>query len=532
MNLNRIYSILLLLLITSLASAANDEAGLWLDRLDKSLANKDKYENIKKEHINSLRNLLSQSTSNETKFETCRQLFEEYKVYRYDSALAYANHGLSLAQKMKDENHIAQARCDVAFCQISAGIMFEAHRQLASIRPAQLTQPVRRYYYSVWAKFWRENADFARDEPYYSQYIKISNTYMDSLLQTTKRHSSQWWSYLGSSQMRQKRYGEAIRSFSHSLEDPKMDAHERAMQYAELGWAYRHMGDEGKAVIQFIRSAIYDNETATREITALYLVAQQIYKDGSYDRANHYVRLALDEITFYNTRQRKIEIGEIIPIIEQDRYNALQSQRNWLIAAVTLAVILALVTLFGFLYIRKQNRNLLEAKKTIEGHAGKLSKANEQLREANKIKTEYIGRSFYANAEFMAKLEQIFRRIDRRIATRQYDAVRQVVNQEALEAERNNMYAAFDEAFLRLYPDYVEKYNNLFDEKDRKMPDKEHALTSEMRIFALIRLGVSDSERIAKFLDYSVHTVNTYKTRIKNRSRIDNDQFEKRIMEI
>ncbi len=94
------------------------------------------------------------------------------------------------------------------------------------------------------------------------------------------------------------------------------------------------------------------------------------------------------------------------------------------------------------------------------------------------------------------------------------------------------MYAAFDDTFLNLFPNFVERYNELFDEKDRKVPTRERSLTSEMRIFALIRLGISDSERIARFLDYSVHTVNTYKTRIKNRSIVENDQFDRLIMEI
>ena len=94
------------------------------------------------------------------------------------------------------------------------------------------------------------------------------------------------------------------------------------------------------------------------------------------------------------------------------------------------------------------------------------------------------------------------------------------------------MYEAFDQTFLKIYPDFVEKFNLLFEEKDRKMPPNEQSLTSEMRIFALIRLGITDSERIAKFLNYSVHTVNTYKTRIKNRSTVENELFENKIMEI
>lgn len=176
--------------------------------------------------------------------------------------------------------------------------------------------------------------------------------------------------------------------------------------------------------------------------------------------------------------------------------------------------------------------------KTIEKHTEELRQANiqlhntnEQLCEANKIKDIYIGKSFFITCEFIAKLEHIFRTIDRNMVTKQYDVVRKCVNQDALSQERGNMYEAFDASFLSLFPNFVEKYNELFDSSMRQVP-KPNTLTSEMRIFALIRLGITDSERIAKFLDYSVHTVNTYKTRIKNRSLIDNNLFEQKIMEI
>ncbi|MBQ6651823.1 MAG: response regulator transcription factor, partial [Prevotella sp.] len=136
------------------------------------------------------------------------------------------------------------------------------------------------------------------------------------------------------------------------------------------------------------------------------------------------------------------------------------------------------------------------------------------------------------NAEFITKLEKLFATVNRKIATRQYEDLRNTTSQTTLNNERKNMYQSFDETFLKLFPDFVEKYNMLFEEKDRKKPSKENTLTSEMRIFALIRLGINDSERIARFLDYSVHTVNTYKTRIKNRSLVENEQFEQKIMEI
>ena len=332
--------------------------------------------------------------------------------------------------------------------------------------------------------------------------------------------------------MRDWKYEEALKAFTKVLESDETDKHQKAMTAAEMAWAYVHMKDEDKAIEYFAQSALYDNESATREITALYHLSRLIYKQGEHGRASRYVHQALEDVQFYNTRLRKVEIGDILPIIEQDRYKAIRSQRNWLIAASCLFVALLLVILYAYWFNRKKNRILTEARETIAGQLEQLRLANTQLLEDDKIKNAYIGRSFYTNSEYIAKLEKLFLTIDRKIAARQYDDVRSMLKLSTLNDERENMYEEFDQTFLKLFPNFVARYNDLFEEKDRKLPPNDHSLTSEMRIFALIRLGINDSERIAKFLDYSVHTVNTYKTRIKNRSTVDNDQFEKMIMKI
>ena len=182
--------------------------------------------------------------------------------------------------------------------------------------------------------------------------------------------------------------------------------------------------------------------------------------------------------------------------------------------------------------ISEHNEALQKANSSLEEANNRLAEANHRLEEADRIKTMYIGKSFYSNAEYINKVEKLYKLVDRKITARQFEDLRASLKESTLMAERKNMCADFDETFLKLFPDFVKKFNELFAEKDRRLPEDDKSLTSEMRIFALIRLGVNDSERIANFLDYSVHTVNTYKTRVKNRSIVDNDLFEQRIMDI
>ena len=286
--------------------------------------------------------------------------------------------------------------------------------------------------------------------------------------------------------------------------------------------------EELKAFEEKMYGDVWDKE---RYLNWMYENLMAI-KSVMSERASIYVHQALEDVNFYNSRLRKMEINDILPIIEQDRYKAIRSQRNWLFVTTGLVVAILLAILWSYFVIRRKNQKLTEARETIAGQLELLQQANHRLKEDDKIKNAYIGRSFYTNAEYIAKLEKLYLTISRKIQARQFEDLMLMTRQSTLNAERENMYEAFDGTFLKIFPTFVERFNELFEEKDRKLPANDHSLTSEMRIFALIRLGINDSDRIAKFLDYSVHTVNTYKTRVKNRSTVENDEFERRVMEI
>ncbi len=209
----------------------------------------------------------------------------------------------------------------------------------------------------------------------------------------------------------------------------------------------------------------------------------------------------------------------------------MQGQRNAIAVAAVVFILFVIGLFVAWWYIRKQMMELKKAQVIIARRNKQLETKNNQLEEVNKIKDEYIGRSFYINSEYINKVEKLYRTIDRKLMTRRIEDLRSSLKESELIAERKSMFVDFDETFLKLFPHFIEKYNELFDDPDSKCLDPKQ-LTTEMRIFALIRLGITDSERIATFLNYSVHTINTYKTRVKNRSHIDNDKFEGYIMKI
>lgn len=509
-----------------------------LVQLDECLQKKTEYDKAKEKEILKYKEALYGARGGKAKYEACVRLYDAYKSYQYDSAYAYANRSAALASQLNNADYQAEAGCAMTFCLLSAGLYKEAFDKLGSINAWNISQPYKKKYYDMVIQLNYAISDYNHAEPYHATYMKRGNDYTDSLLAITPKDSPAWQYAVAQKQMKEYKYDESMATFAHMLNTSKIDLHTKAIVTSCLGWMRWHAEEEKTAMLYLAEAAMCDVKSSTKETTALRGLAELLYKNGEIQRATEYIQLSLDDANFYGARQRKIEVGEILPIIEANRYEILRSKTNVLIGAVAIISVLVIIILIAFFYLYRQKKILQQARNVIRksNEALKstniqLQETNIQLQEANNIKNEYIGNSFYINSEFIEKMEKLYLTVDRKIQTRQYDDLRYSLKESVLKKERDNMFTAFDSTFLRIFPDFVEQYNNLFPESERKVPEK-MSLTTEMRIFALIRLGISESERIAKFLNYSVHTINTYKTRVKNKSLVDNEIFEDNIMMI
>jgi len=313
-----------------------------------------------------------------------------------------------------------------------------------------------------------------------------------------------------------------------------VDNHEDAIAASSLAYINSLTNQHDDALINLIKAAISDIKSATKETVAMRNLATQLYQShGDINQANKYIKLAMDDANFYNARHRKIEISSILPIIEKERFDSIERQRNllvWLFLSVTILLVLFLG---ATLIIRKQLKKLKIARLTIQQQNEKVLLTNSELYEANKIKDKYIGHFFYVNYQYIDKLERMYRMINRKVAMKQYEEFPKLFKEADILNERKNMYISFDQTFLKLFPDFINEYKLLFPQDEIiHMEIENGSLTVEMRIFALIRLGIIESEKISKFLNYSIHTINTYKTKVKNKSIIQNELFEQKIMEI
>ena len=540
MRHNNIFNIFLPLCLILLALAApamaygtdnTDNIDYWLKKLDKSLEMADKYAAAHEREIAETKRMVTGRESADARFEAYHRIYLAYQSYRADSAIVYANKCMDLARQMGRNDYMALAKCNLAVICIASGDNIQSYRLLSSIDPKPLPQWVKVEYYKALHKQWVEQKNyFVGYTPSHNEYVKLAKQCADTLLTLVKPHSSDWYMYSLALAAMSDDNERVLWLTEEAIKADGNDKHKLASYYMERAWAFRKKSDEKHAIINFIRSAICDNESATREITSLYQVSSAIQK---YDdtRANNYVHKALDFINFYNARIRLIAISNIMPVVERNHLEAVKQQRNLSIIVAACGLLTVCVLGGAYVYARRLNRRLKEAQRTNMEHLEALNTANARLTEANKVKNEYIGRTLYDASEYIDTLDHIFSKINKAVVTRHYSDIADITDKSLLDKERKSMFRNFDVTFLALFPNFVEQYNTLFGEAERKYPAEEGTLTSEMRIFALIRMGVRESERIARYLGYSVHNVNTYKTRAKNRSRVNNDEFEARIME-
>jgi hypothetical protein len=194
--------------------------------------------------------------------------------------------------------------------------------------------------------------------------------------------------------------------------------------------------------------------------------------------------------------------------------------------------VLGILVLVFLVIIVRQVKKLKTAEVLITNANHNLQEINHQLREADKIKEEYIGYYFNINSDYIDKIEDVLKAIDQKLMARKFDDIRFIVNNINLKREREELFVSFDKVFLKLFPDFVTTFNSYFKEENRIVLKDNQLLNTELRIFALIRMGINDTEKIARILDYSVNTIYTYKTKVKSKSTLPNEEFEKKIMEI
>ncbi len=304
-----------------------------------------------------------------------------------------------------------------------------------------------------------------------------------------------------------------------------LSLHQLAITTSTLSAIYIQNNQTDSAINLLIRAVIADIQSSTKETSAAFNLATLLFKNGDLKNASTYIEKAVNDATFYGARQRKVQLSTILPLIEAEKLNIVEREKQ-VVTNYAIIVTLLLIILIGLvIIIFRQVKKLKTAEKII-------TDANKKLLEANRIKEEYIGFFFSGNSEFYNRIEKFKKSVDQKIFERKLDDIKFLVNNFNLKKERDELLKNFDQIFLNLFPNFISEFNLVIREDDQVKLKEGEIMNTDLRIFALIRMGIHDTEKIATILGYSVNTINTYKTKIKNKSIVANEDFERKIMQI
>ena len=525
---------------------AGSEMDSLLRVLDRTVDDFQIYSNMKEAKINKLKDLLKYTTSYSQKYEICGKLYDEYSFYKSDSALVYARKKLLIAEKLNNKRNLTDARLNLASIMGITGMYKEA-MDIVNKVDVNEAPDLKAYYFHINRTIYGFMADYASSSQEKRRYDEITAAYRDSLLIVNAPSSSAHVMVRSDQLIINKKYNEALKLLLNYYPTIKNNIHDRAIIAYSIALAYHGKHERDLEKRWLTTSAIYDLQSATKEYISLRLLAYTLYEDGDVDRAYKYIKRSLDDALFCNARLRTFEISKMLPIIDKAYQQQSDSRQRLMMITIfsisTLSVLLMLAVFFVYRQMKKlavARKNLSDANKLLNDLNHELSatniqlnNTNETLLEANLIKEEYIGRYMDQCSAYIDKLDD-YRRLLNKTATagKIDDLLRVIKSKQFIEDELKEFYDNFDSTFLQLFPTFVDEFKLLLSDYEDVTLKSGQLLNTELRIFALIRLGITDSVKISHFLRYSLSTIYNYRTKLRNKAICKRGEFEENVMRI
>lgn len=525
--------LLFLLLVSPLSLFAKhtDLNKAVLKKLDDIISKKETYQIQREKEITDLKVQLAHSTDPVRKYELYASLFGAYLHYQADSALHYINREMEILPQLNRpelENEIIINR---ATAMGVMGMYIEAMEQLAKINPKELNEWTLLSYYQTYRACYGWLADYTTNKNEKEKYLKKTDLYRDSIIAAMPPEANKTI-VLAERCIMNGKADTAVGMLNDALKDME-DERQKVYIYYTLSEAYSVKKDVEKEVYYLILTAIADLESSVREYASLQKLAHLMYELGDIDRAYKYLSCSMEDAVACNARLRFIEVTEFFPIIDK-AYKLKEEKERAVSRAMLISVsLLSLFLLIAIFYLYRWMKKISVMRRNLSLANKQMSVVNKELEQTGKIKEVYIARYLDRCVNYLDKLETYRRSLAKlAMSSRIDDLFKAIKSEQFIRDERNEFYNEFDKSFLKLFPNFITSFNNLLVEEARIYPKSDELLTTELRIFALIRLGVVDSNKIAHFLGYSLATIYNYRSRMRNKAVGDKDQFEQDVMNL
>ncbi len=466
------------------------------------------------------------------KFEIYNELYHEYKTFVNDSAFRYARKLIETSRGMNDPSRTGYAHLKLGFTLLSGGMFKETFDTLRAIDVHALPDSSRVDYYRLSARAYADLMIFNNHDYFMDVYRRYYRQYLDSALSYCQPDSYQFLYLTIVKDLHLRNYDQVIRTSEMLISRNALAYPQAAVYHYDLAEAWMNLGNNEKAIENLLLSSISDLRGAIKETAAMYTLARQLHQRGESQSAYIFIRQALKDAQFYGARQRQVEINSILPLIAADQLSSMDERRlRWVIYSAGITFIGILVIVFSII-IYKQLKKLKVAEAQIKQANHNLQLFNRRLVEADKIKEEYVGYYFNMTTDYVNRIDALRKQIMNFLVNDRKKEALNILGKYNPAEERARFVKDFDQVFLRLFPDFVHRFNQLIDPADPLIPENEGELNADLRIFALIRLGIHDNRKISEILNFSVNTVYAYKTRVKNKSILPGEEFTKGVMDI
>ena len=484
-----------------------------IDRLDDAIARRDLYISARHRLIDSLKQVYDASPDD---LATIKAISDAYISFDNDSALVYLQYGIDRAPSDAEALPFRLKQSEI---MPLSGLIANAIASYNAIRQDSVPDSIRQLYYDSGRQMYSYISSFYDRHPILKErYARLALDRQEKLIAVLEKDSDLYrfnigeYYFLTGNDAKAKAYLIAI------TENGDADPNLRARAHHHLSAIAKRSEDENARIYHLAESALSDTETATLEVISLQELGAMLFDFGDIDRAYTYLSTALDNAVTCGAELRIIESSRSLPLIEKTHSEKTTSDSHILRIVLFILAILVVGLIVTLVILRKEMMS--------------MNRLQANLRVANKNKEVYISQFLSLCSIYMDKLNQFCKLANRKISAGKVDDLYRLTKSgKFIEEQSSEFYDIFDNAFLHLYPNFVDEVNKLLKPDCRIEMKEGEMLNTDLRILAFMRLGIEDSSRIAQVLNYSLNTIYAYRNRMKTRA-INRETFEEDIMNI
>ena len=533
-----------LLLIATTCSASQQSNQALYHTLDSLIANYNQLTAEKERRVTNIKEgVRGIKLSPELQYDLNQRLYDEYVAYKFDSAFYYIEKNVNALSSSADHDRFAASAVRMAHILAVTGLFDRARRLLDKVNPDSISDQQKIAYYTQQSELNLYRSEMAQFTNYFYDYIKRAQYYRQLVMQIAPKDSYDYVFNRATYICEAGDTEEAIRILEAYLNKTEQGTRIYSIITSTLAFFYQNKGVSEKQEYYLLLSAISDERSAIRENNSLRSLSELLMDRGNYDDAYRYLLQAISEAKFYGSRIRLMQVGRMAPQILQlyDAERTRTHQRTSLLLMVIsfISIILAGIIVYTLILYRKKHAaglKIIEMNKMLASHSEEIESVNTQMKEANRIKEEYIGRFLELSSQLISDSEQRLKQLNRLARERKLEELyAELKTMEPVNKGIRKFHSHFDTAFLNIYPNFISEVNNLLNQECRFDVEQDGTpvkhLSTELRVLALIRLDITDNQEIADILRSSITTIYTYRSKIKARA-INKESFEDDVRKI